>query len=139
MLMKDAARPGFTASMQASRLSRRKTATSPFAHSGALRRSKRPVTSATAITTAITPSTGAGSKRTMPSSRKPTATAASYRQIASATTPSSPMPAPTETQSEGPAPPSPRATAALSASASATPSAGMSARSGSEREEASRR
>ena len=75
--MNEAARTGSTASMHATRLSARKTAIASAGPSGVLERLKRPVASATAITTAKTASAGAGSTFTTANSRKPSATAAS--------------------------------------------------------------
>ena len=69
--MKNAARPGSPASRDERRLSATNVPSRPSIHSGAARRSIRPVTIPTAMITANMPSTGAGSMRTIPSSSRP--------------------------------------------------------------------
>ena len=74
---KTAARLGSTASMHARMFSTMNAATSNPGHVGTSRSLKRPVATATTITTAKITSEGAGSTRTTANRRKPSTTAAS--------------------------------------------------------------
>ncbi len=75
--MNRAAVRGWIASIIESRLNVMKTPSAPSTANGTRVRSKRPVTAATAMTTAKTMSGGAGSSLTTASSRNPSATATS--------------------------------------------------------------
>ena len=75
--MKRAAAPGSMASMAERKFRKMNAPSSAKIESGTRARLKRPVRSDTTMTTANTPSGGAGSTATTPNSRNPSATAAS--------------------------------------------------------------